>query len=79
MVSASHVTYSHIDRPPLPAILLSNVRPLKNKSEELFYLQGSWRELRDLSVLCFTETWLRPDKPDSAITPPSFTVFRKDR
>ncbi len=30
-------------------------------------------------MLCFTETWLGPDKPDAAIIPPGFTVYRKDR
>ena len=54
-------------RLPLPAIVLSNVRSLNNKTDELFNLLCTRRELRDSSVLYFTETWLRLDKPDVAI------------
>ena len=66
-------------RPPLPAIVLSNVRSLNNKTDELFHLLNFKRELRDSSVLCFTETWLKPDMPNAAVTPPGFTVCRLDR
>ena len=67
------------NRPPLPAMFLSNVRSLDNKKDELFYLIKSQRDYRDCSVYCFTETWLKPDMPDAPLTPPGFTIFRADR
>ena len=66
-------------RPPLPAIVLSNVHSLNNKTDELFHLVSSKREFRDASVLCLTETWLKPEKPDSIVTPKGFTIHRGDR
>ena len=47
-------------RPPLPAIVLANVRSLKNQTDELFHLLSFKREFKDSSILCFTETWLDP-------------------
>ena len=66
-------------RPPLPSILLSNVRSLKNKAEELRALVDTQRDYKECSALCFTETWLYPSVPDSSITPPGFQTFRTDR
>ena len=45
-------------RPPLPCVFLSNVRSLKNKADELFFLVQSNGDFKDCSVFCFTETWL---------------------
>ena len=66
-------------RPPFPCVFLSNDRSLKNKADELFFLIQSNREVKDCSVFCFTETWLDPSIPDSAVQPPGYTLFRADR
>ena len=66
-------------RPPLPAILLSNVRSINNKSDEFLYLLENKREYSDCSVVCLTETWLVPDTPDSAFVPHGFSAYRADR
>lgn len=66
-------------RPPLPAIILANVRSINNKTDELFNLLAFNREFKESSVLCLTETWLKQDKPDALVTPPGFTIHRKDR
>ena len=66
-------------RPPLPAIVLTNTRSLKNKTDELFQLMSFKHEFRDVSVLCITETWLDPLTPDIAVTAPGHTLFRADR
>ena len=61
-------------RPPLPCAFLSNVRSLKNKADELFFLIQSNRDFKDCCVFCFTETWLDPSIPDSAVQPPGYTL-----
>ncbi|CAM4548541.1 unnamed protein product [Leuciscus chuanchicus] len=66
-------------RPPLPALILSNVRSLKNKMDELLLLTQTDRNYSDCSAFCFTETWLDQWVPDEAVTPPGFTIFRADR
>lgn len=66
-------------RPPLPALILSNVRSLKNKMDELLLLTQTDRNYSDCSAFCFTETWLDQSVPDEAVTPPGFTIFRADR
>ena len=45
-------------RTPLPGIILSNVRFLANKLDELQLLLGKNRDFSSSAVLCFTETWL---------------------
>ena len=52
-------------RPPLPTVVLGNVRSLSNKTEEL---QGNAKflcEYKDSCVMCFTETWLTDQIPDN--------------
>ena len=66
-------------RPPLPAIFLSNVRSQKNKHDELSYLMKTRRDFSDCSVYCFTETWLDPLTPDSAVLHSGYTLQRADR
>lgn len=48
-------------RIPLPAIILSNVRSLRNKTEELSTLIRSDLDYQQASIFCFTETWLSKD------------------
>lgn len=43
-------------KPPLPTILLSNVRSIKNKLSELYACARYLYEYRDSCLLCFTET-----------------------
>ena len=50
-------------RPPLPSVFLSNVRSLKNKTDELLSLINTRRDYKECSVYCFTETRLDPDIP----------------
>ena len=66
-------------RSPLPSILLSNVRSLSNKMDELCLLIRSSRDFSLSSVLCFTETWLCGLIPDSALQLAGFQLFRADR
>ena len=66
-------------RPPLPAILLSNVQSINNKTDEFLHVMTNKREYSETSVVCLTETWLVPDTPDSAFVSPGFTAFRADR
>ena len=42
-------------------------------------LLTSKREYGDCSLLCFTETWLHGDIPDSLINLDGFTLYRADR
>lgn len=66
-------------RCPLPSIILSNVRLLANKTDELSLLIRSRRDVADCSVMCVTETWLHEGVPNSAILPAGFSLFRADR
>ncbi|KAK0139948.1 hypothetical protein N1851_023109 [Merluccius polli] len=44
------------NRPPLPSIILSNVRSLRSKMDELRLLMRFSHEYREASLLVFTET-----------------------
>ena len=67
-------------RPPLPAVMLANVRSLANKKDEFLLLTNYNRDFKDCSAFCFTETWLNPNIPDSAmLQPPGFSLHRADR
>ena len=66
-------------RTALPAILLSNVRSLANKMDELQLLLGKNRNLSASSVLCFTETWPCGSIPDSALQLTGLQLVRADR
>lgn len=64
--------------PPLPAMFLSNVCALKNKIDELVYLMKTRQNFMERSLYCFTETWLGPSIPNSAVEPPGYTLHRAD-
>ena len=66
-------------RPALPAIVLANVRSLRNKADELFNMLSFNREFKDSSVRGFTKTWLDSTTPDEAVCPQSHSMFRVDR
>ena len=67
------------NRPPLPAVFLSNARSLCNKFDELFYLTANYRDYQDCSAFCFTETRLHSNISDTTVCPPGFKVHRADR
>lgn len=48
---------------------------MSNKTDELHQVTL----LNKSSVLCVTEIWLTPSIPNSAISIPGYTIFRKDR
>ncbi|XP_037400811.1 uncharacterized protein LOC108414208 [Pygocentrus nattereri] len=66
-------------RPPVPSLLLANVRSLENKLDELRARITSQRETRECCALIFTETWLSDRVLDSAIQPETHSVHRGDR
>ena len=53
------------DRVPRPTIILSNVRSLRSKIDELQANINYMREFRESCVFAFTETWLNSNIPDS--------------
>ena len=62
-------------RAALPSLLLSNVRSVVNKLDEVSEL--FLRVQPDISVL--TESWLDESIPDSSLHIDNYTVFRRDR
>ena len=67
------------NKPPLPSILLSNARSLRNKMEELRLNARVCHEYRESCLMVFTESWLQDDFPDELIQVPGFTTVRMDR
>ena len=59
----------------IPSFLLSNVRSLCNKLDEVSFRISSMKP--DIAVL--TESWLDEQIPDSSVALPSYSVVRKDR
>ncbi|KAI4900722.1 hypothetical protein NFI96_009191 [Prochilodus magdalenae] len=66
-------------RPPLPSLLLANVRSLENKLDELRARITSQREVRECCALIFSETWLSETVPDSAVQLETHSLHRGDR
>ncbi|KAI4898658.1 hypothetical protein NFI96_029389 [Prochilodus magdalenae] len=66
-------------KPCLPSIIMGNVRSLANKTDELSALIRTQREYRECSILCFTESWLNQNVPDSHVHLNGFTSVRADR
>ncbi|KAL6481971.1 hypothetical protein MHYP_G00100510 [Metynnis hypsauchen] len=66
-------------RPPLPSLLLANVRSLENKMDELRTRITTQREIRECCALILTETWLSDSTPDSAIQLETHSVHRGER
>lgn len=67
------------NRPPLPAIILSNVRSLQQKMDELRIKARACFEYREAGLLALTETWLRPEIPSSLVEVQGFSLIRADR
>ncbi len=66
-------------RPPLPSMILSNVRSLRNKMDELRTLTRGCFEYRESCIMLFTETWLHPEIPDGLVEIEGFSHIRSDR
>ena len=66
-------------RPPLPTITLANVRSIKNKLDELRVNIRYDHEYRNSSIICLTETWLKPDISNNILELPGFELIRQDR
>ena len=64
---------------PLPTIILANVNRLFNKYEELFSRIDNDKNFSNSQVICYTETWLKDEHPDSLVKPHGFDIFRLDR
>lgn len=67
------------DRPPLPSIIFSNVRSLRNKLDELRLNTRICHDYREACVMAFTETWFQEDFPDQLTQVQGFTNVRLDR
>ncbi len=61
-------------KPPLPSIFFCNARSLANKMDELKLLVASIKVVKHCCILLFTETWLHPSIPDTAIELAGHTV-----
>ncbi len=66
------------NRPPLPSLLLANVRSLENKLDELRARITSQREVRECCALIFTETWLSEKAPESSVQLQTHSSHRGD-
>ncbi|KAL3981341.1 KRAB domain-containing zinc finger protein [Sarotherodon galilaeus] len=66
-------------RPPIPSLFLANVRSLDNKLDLLRIRMSVSEEMRNCSILCLTETWLRDNMPNSAFQIYGWQLFRADR
>jgi len=66
-------------RPPLPSIILSNVRSIRNKFDTLTALARFDHDYKSACVICITETWLSPLDTDTSVSLDNFTLFRNDR
>ena len=67
------------NKPPLPSMILSNVRSLYSKMDELRLNARYGYEYRESCVMVLTESWLHKDIPDSLIDLQGFSCVRKDR
>ncbi|XP_071959521.1 uncharacterized protein [Antedon mediterranea] len=66
-------------KPPLPSMILGNVRSLSNKIDELRACSKHMFEYREASVMCFIETWLNNNIIDSELVLSNFELARADR
>lgn len=65
-------TYKSI--PSMPGFLLSNVRSLRHKCDELHSVALN----NNSAVVTVSETWLNDGIPDSVVTFPGYTIHRRD-
>lgn len=67
------------NKPPVPTLILANVRSLENKMDYIRLWRASQRGVRDCCVYVFTETWLNNNIMDSAMQLQGLTMHRADR
>ncbi|KAI3355346.1 hypothetical protein L3Q82_017886 [Scortum barcoo] len=65
--------------PHSPVIFCLIPQSLDNKLDELRSRMAFQRDIKNCNVLVFTETWLDPSIPDSAIVPEGLSIHRQDR
>ncbi len=66
-------------RPPLPSVIMGNVRSLRRKIEELRISARVCYEYREAGIIALTETWLHQGIPDSLFELDGFSLVRLDR
>ena len=59
----------------IPFVLSTNVRSVTNKIDELHQVAL----LNRTDAICVTESWLKPNIPNSSVSLPNYNIFRKDR
>ena len=59
----------------LPRLLISNVRSLHLKIDELEMVYKD----NEADLVCITESWLHSGIPDSGVSPSNYLIFRNDR
>lgn len=67
------------NRPPLPSVILSNVRALQHKMDELKVHRRYCHAFREASIIAITETFLDQSVPDSMVDLEGFSCIRTDR
>ena len=65
-------------KPPLPSIILANVRSLRNKMDMLHARCRLERAFRDICIIALTKTWLDGSISDNEVTLDGFTIIRSD-
>lgn len=68
-------------KPSISSIVMGNVNSLADKSGEQLRRAAPVRNQRvyhECSLLCFTETWLTSNTPDTTVDIPGFTTVRAD-
>lgn len=63
----------------IPIIITVNVMSLVNKIDELESLVKTQRKYKECSMMCFTESWLHEQIPNSNMTIPGFHTVQADR
>ena len=56
----------------IPSVLSTNVRSLRNKMDELQAVV----DVNNPDIVCITESWLKPDIPDSTVRLSKYILFR---
>ncbi|CDQ56629.1 unnamed protein product [Oncorhynchus mykiss] len=65
------------NKPPLPSILLANVRSLEKEIDDLRgRLNYQW-DIQNCNILCFTESWLNDDTINIQLA--GYTLYWQDR
>ena len=66
-------------RPPLPTVIMANVRSLRNTMDLLHARSRYQKTFKDVCIIALSETWLDESVPDSEVSLDNFTIIRADR